>query len=121
MRDGRNGKNCAGSSLIEVVVSIALLGLVIVPLCAALVTAHRLNARSASLLREQLAASNAIEILQSRGVDASACYDGVFEGVDSVESEPVEGVSGGCTVTVRSGETSFTCFIRTAPTGEGTS
>lgn len=109
-------RNASGSSLIEVVVATALLGLTVAPLCAALVTAHRLNARSETMLREQLAASNAMEILQARGIDADADYGGVFENVDSVELETVGGVTGGRRVTVTSGGTSFTSFIRTAPT-----
>lgn len=106
----------AGSTLIEVLVAIALFGLVVVPLCAALMTAHRLNARGETLLREQLAAANAMETLQACGVDPDADYDGAFESVDEVVLTPVDGVRG-YAVSVRSGETTLTSFIRAA--GEG--
>lgn len=112
----REKKSTAGSTLIEVLVAIALFGLVVVPLSAALMTAHRLNARSETLLREQLAAANAMETLQARGIDPNADYDGAFDSVDEVTLTPVDGVRG-CTVTVRSGETTLTSFIRAA--GEG--
>lgn len=113
----REKKSAAGSTLIEVLVAIALFGLVVVPLSAALMTAHRLNARSETLLREQLAAANAMETLLARGVDPDADYGGAFESVDDVVLTPVDGLRGGYSVTVRSGETTLTSFIRAA--GEG--
>lgn len=61
----------AGSSLIEVVVSIAILGLVVVPLCSSIVLAHRVNARTEALMQSQLAASAAVERLMAEGVDVS--------------------------------------------------
>ena len=62
----------AGSSLIEVVVSIAILGLVVVPLCSSIVLAHRVNARTEALMQDQLAVSAAVERLMAQGVDVSA-------------------------------------------------
>lgn len=61
----------AGSSLIEVVVSIAILGLVVVPLCSSIVLAHRVNARTEALMQDQLAVSAAVERLMAQGVDVS--------------------------------------------------
>lgn len=102
-----------GSSLIEVVVSITILGLIVAPLCASLVTAHRINAKSEALLREQLAASNAIESLQASGYNADneAAVEDEFD--VTVEVDTDKSVSGSYyTVTVKSGDVTFTTVIR---------
>ena len=71
----RSGSNCSGGfSLIEVVVAIAILGLITVPLGGGLVLAHRLNARSQSMLEARLAVSAAVETLMAEGIQAGAEY-----------------------------------------------
>ena len=60
----------AGFSLIEVIVGIAVLGLVTVPLCASLVLSVRINAHSRDLMNAQLAAASAVETLMESGIDA---------------------------------------------------
>ena len=67
----RTNNRTAGFSLLEVVVGIALLGLVTVPICASLVLSVRLNAHSQSLMHAQLQASGMVETLLASGVDAS--------------------------------------------------
>lgn len=58
-----------GFSLIEVIVGIAVLGLVTVPLCASLVLSVRINAHSRDLMNAQLAAASAVETLMESGID----------------------------------------------------
>ena len=53
----RNG----GFSLVEVLVSIVILALVVVPLCTGLVMSVRMNAKADALLQAQLAVSSEIE------------------------------------------------------------
>lgn len=60
-----------GFSLIEVIVGIAVLGLVTVPVCASLVLSMRLNASSRALMNAQLQASTAVEMLMAEGIDDS--------------------------------------------------
>lgn len=108
-----------GSSLIEVVVSITILGLIVAPLCASLVTAHRINAKSEALLREQLAASNAIESLQASGIDGDNITGDVYtddsntllNGV-TVTAAKENATDTFYTVTVKSGDVTFTTVIR---------
>lgn len=67
----RTNNRIAGFSLLEVVVGIALLGLVTVPICASLVLSVRLNAHSQSLMHAQLQASGMVETLLASGIDTS--------------------------------------------------
>lgn len=80
----------AGSSLIEVMVSIAILGLVVVPLCSSIVLAHRVNARAEALMQDQLAVSAAVERLMAQGVDVSA--SGWSQQGDTYSSTTEDGV-----------------------------
>lgn len=68
MRWRKDGKQ--GFSLIEVVVAILILGLVTVPVCMNLVTAHRVNQKAAQDMQDWLLASAAAEVLLSAGVTA---------------------------------------------------
>lgn len=65
----RTNNRIAGFSLLEVVVGIALLGLVTVPICASLVLSVRLNAHSQSLMHAQLQASGMVETLLASGIE----------------------------------------------------
>ena len=65
--DNRNG----GFSLIEVMVGIAVLGLVTIPLCASLVLSVRMNHHSRDLMQARLAASGMVETLMERGIDTA--------------------------------------------------
>lgn len=62
----------AGFSLIEVVVAIAILGLVTVPVCGLMVQSHRMNARSEALLQAELAVSNKVETLMASRIESTA-------------------------------------------------
>ena len=75
----RTNNRTAGFSLLEVVVGIALLGLVTVPICASLVLSVRLNAHSQSLMQAQLQASGVVETLLAQGIDESDFTDDKME------------------------------------------
>lgn len=69
-------QNCkAGSTLVEVVVAITILGLVCAPICSSLVLAARVNARSEQVMAAQLSVSSAVERLMAEGVTAVETKD----------------------------------------------
>lgn len=64
----RKSPNNAGFSLIEVLISIVLLGALVVPICTGLVLSFRLNAKTDDLMQAQLAVSSAVETLMAEGI-----------------------------------------------------
>ena len=62
-----------GFSLIEVMVSIAILGFVAVPMFTGLLFSYRLNQRSDEKLQAQLAVSNAVETIMAEGFNEEWC------------------------------------------------
>ena len=95
-------KHNEGTSLIDVLVGIALLALVVIPTCTGLVLSVRINARAEQLLQDQLAVSSAVETLMAKPtdeVDVETLY-----GV-SVE-ENVDG-----TVTVSKNDVAVTTYL----------
>ena len=65
----------AGFTLLEVVVAIAILGLVSAPICSSLILAGRINARSQAVMEAQLDVRAAVETLMKDGVtEASDAY-----------------------------------------------
>lgn len=58
----------SGSSLLEVLISIVILAMVVVPLGSSFVMAVRMNTQSRELMQQQLAVSNAVEVLMARGI-----------------------------------------------------
>lgn len=65
-------RSCAaGFSLLEVIVAIAILGLVVVPVCSGLLVSARINQRSESLLQAQMDVTTAVETLMAEGIDKS--------------------------------------------------
>ena len=58
----------AGSTLIEVVLAITILGLVSAPICSSLVLAARINQRSREVMTAQLNVSSAVERLMAEGL-----------------------------------------------------
>lgn len=73
-------KHNGGYSLIEVLVAIAVLGIIVTPLCNSLVTSFRMNAKTESVLQAQLAVSSAVEILMAEGITEEAVDYGNDEG-----------------------------------------
>ena len=61
-------KGNAGSTLIEVVIAIAILGLVSAPICSGLMVAARINARSRAIQTAQMQVSSAVEYLMANGI-----------------------------------------------------
>ena len=65
----------AGFTLVEIIVAIAIMGLVSAPICASLVLAGRINARSQAVMEAQLDVRAAVETLMKDGVtEASDPY-----------------------------------------------
>lgn len=60
----------AGFTLLEVVVAIAILGLVSAPICSSLILAGRINAHSQVVMEAHLNVRTAVEILMQDGVTA---------------------------------------------------
>ena len=82
-------KRNEGFSLIEVLVAIAILGIVVVPILSGLETSLRMNKRTEELLQAQLVVSSAVEQLMAEGItgDSNAAYDWV---VDPESGSPVD-------------------------------
>lgn len=65
----------AGFSLLEVVVAIAIIGLISAPICSSLILAGRINAHSQVVMEAHLNVRTAVETLMKDGVtEASADY-----------------------------------------------
>lgn len=58
----------AGFSLLEVVVAIAIIGLISVPICSSLILAGRINAHSQAVMEAHLNVRTAVETLMQDGV-----------------------------------------------------
>ena len=74
-----HSKHNAGFSLVEILVAIAILGVITVPMLAGMTAAIRVNNTAEKMMRAQLAVSSTVETLMATGVDAST-------------GSPVEGV-----------------------------
>ena len=72
-------KHNEGFSLVEVLVSMVILAVIVIPTCTSLVLSFRLNAKSESLMQAQLAVSSAVETLMAKGISE--------EYLESLESE----------------------------------
>jgi len=107
----------AGFSLLEVVVGIAVMGLVTAPVCASLLLSVRLNAHAQALMNARLQAAGAVETLLAEGIDVNAedddqaplwtetaegSWSREMDGVDvtaaEVEEKPYYAVTVSCTV-----------------------
>lgn len=62
----------AGFTLVEVIVAIAIMGLVSAPICVSLVLAGRLNARSRAVMEAELEVRTAVETLMAEGITGAA-------------------------------------------------
>lgn len=102
MRKRRHNRT-AGFSLIEVVVGIALLGLVTAPVCASLILSVRLNSHAQALMSARLQASGVVETLLAEGITTDA--EGRLEGFSPKESA-WEKIEDGVTVVAEKENTS---------------
>lgn len=82
----------AGFTLLEVVVAIAILGLVSAPICSSLILAGRINAHSQVVMEAHLNVRTAVEILMQDGVtEANDKYrESDFPDV-TIKTEKVDG------------------------------
>ena len=62
----------AGFSLLEVVVAIAIIGLISAPICTSLILAGRINAHSQAVMESHLNVRTAVETLMKDGVTAES-------------------------------------------------
>lgn len=62
----------AGFSLLEVVVAIAIIGLISAPICSSLILAGRINAHSQAVMEAHLNVRTAVETLMKDGVTAKS-------------------------------------------------
>lgn len=67
-------KNNGGYSLIEILIAIAVLGIVTIPATTSLLTAHRVNVQAEKMLTAQLQVSSAVETLLAEGIVDSEDY-----------------------------------------------
>ncbi len=67
-----------GFSLIEVLVSIAILGIIVVPVCQGIVNSVAINRASNEILQARLAVSSAVETLMAEGVQYKTGNDGKY-------------------------------------------
>lgn len=124
-------RSCAaGFSLLEVIVAIAILGLVVVPVCSGLLVSARINQRSESLLQAQMDVTTAVETLMAEGINTSELTSVGNGGEYTTDRFPgvtvtAEKAAGEKTFTVTVASTReesvvVTTTIRTATNGGGT-
>ena len=89
----KSGKErTAGFSLLEVVVAIAILGLVSAPICSSLILAGRINAHSQVVMEAHLNVRTAVEILMQDGVTAeNPTYRADEFSTVTIKTEKVDG------------------------------
>ena len=64
-------KERCGTTLPEILISIALLGLLIVPISSGILTSMRINEKSDDMMRARLAVSSAAETIMAVGIDSA--------------------------------------------------
>lgn len=82
----------AGFSLLEVVVAIAIIGLISAPICTSLILAGRINAHSQAVMEAHLNVRTAVETLMKDGVTGKSdeYHKDEFPNV-TIKTEEVEG------------------------------
>ena len=61
-------KHNEGFTLVELLVSMAILAAIVIPTCTSLVLSYRMNAKTDKMMQAQLAVSSAVETLMSEGI-----------------------------------------------------
>ena len=74
-------KHNEGFSLVETLISIAVLALIVIPTCSGIVMGFRMNAKADELMKAQLAVSSAVETLMAEGIPNDTT-DGEYGFVD---------------------------------------
>lgn len=85
--------NMAGFSLVEVLVAIAIMGIITVPVCGSLILAGQLNARSQTVLTAKLEVQTVVESLMESGVSEGTDYDAKYPNV-TITAVPAADSSG---------------------------
>lgn len=57
-----------GFSLVETLVAMAILALIVIPVCSGMIMSFRMNAKADELMQAQLAVSSAVETLMAEGI-----------------------------------------------------
>ena len=65
-------KTNGGFSLMEVVVAMAVLAIVVVPVCSGMILSARMNAKAEATLQARIAVSSAVETLMAEGISAAS-------------------------------------------------
>lgn len=83
-------RNNAGFTLIEVLVSMVVLGLIVVPVCSCLLLSTRINASAETILEAKLSVSSAVEELMATGLKEPVAPElpGVDIEIAEVTDEP---------------------------------
>ena len=81
-------KHNEGFTLVELLVSMAILAAIVIPTCTSLVLSYRMNAKTDKMMQAQLAVSSTVETLMAKGITdeflASLENIGVKEGTTDV-------------------------------------
>lgn len=95
-------KHNGGYSLIEVLIAMAVLGIITIPTTSALLTAHRMNVKAEQMLEAQLDVSSAVETLMAEGVSQELTdytNDTQYPGVKITTKKYTETMDNGTVIT----------------------
>lgn len=88
-------KHNGGYSLIEVLIAMAVLGIITVPTTSALLTAHRMNVKAEQMLEAQLEVSSAVESLMATGIASGTDYSNIETSFNVKVDPPERVIEGG--------------------------
>lgn len=113
-------KGKAGSALVEVVLAIAILGLVSAPICSTLMVAARINAQSRAVMKAQTQVSSAVERLMAEGIEAGDTAEFSKPDYPGVTLQRTKVESAYCEITVTSADdlVSVNTAVKIKPAGE---
>ena len=99
-------KERCGAALLEVMISIAMLGLLMVPISSGILMSFRINQRSDEIMQARLAVSSAVETIMAVGVDSRTTLDDLnnlnLDGIKEFEQIDIAFNSGCWEITVTS-------------------
>ena len=99
-------KDRCGAALLEIMVSIAMLGLLLVPISSGILMSLRMNQRSDEIMKARLAVSSAVETIMAVGVDSTDTPSDLnnlnLEGIREFEWQDIAANSGWMEITVTS-------------------